>query len=80
MTVDAPDWDSKLMGHSAVVLDSEDAPVCHAVITAYPNGEPIDETECEKSLNRETTKPREEFDGSEYEMCTRCWPPSIASE
>lgn len=83
MTIEPPDFDSDLSGHSAVVLDGEDSPVCHALVSAYPDGELEQQTECGNSvpsrLEFETDRigPRQEFIDSNAEMCPTCWPASV---
>jgi len=78
MTVNAPDFDPNLSGHSAVNLKQKDSEVCHAVVTKYTSdGEPIQQTECGQTLSEATPAPREEFDSSEYEICSKCWPKSV---
>lgn len=69
MVIEAPEWDSGLTGHTAVSLDREESTICHAVVSAYLNGEQIPRTECGHNLHDEWTKPRGNFDTSKYIMC-----------
>lgn len=41
MTVEVPDFDPELTGHSAVVISQEGSSVCHALVSRYPQGELI---------------------------------------
>ena len=78
MTVDAPGWDSDLSGHSAVVLELEDDPICHAVITDYlEGGEQVEKTECGQLIRDSDPQPREAFETPKYMMCERCWPDTV---
>jgi len=82
MTIEAPDFDPDLSGHSAVVLDGEDGPVCHALVSAYPDGEPEQQTECgigvpsRIKLDTDRAAPRQEFTDDDADMCPACWPSS----
>lgn len=80
MTTKIPDWDSDLSGHSAVVLDQEDKPICHAAISAYDDNGQFYRTECGKPIQGEEQRPRESFTSPRYEMCLDCWPESIIDE
>jgi hypothetical protein len=84
MTVEVPDFDPELTGHSAVVISQEGNSVCHALVSKYPQGEYEQQTECgiknpEKSkLDTDEVAPREKFiyqDGPK--MCLNCWPSSV---
>lgn len=84
MTIEAPDFDPELTGYSAVVLNREDGPICHALVSRYPQGEPEQQTECgikvpQKSrLDTDNIAPRKEFaEEGGPRMCLNCWPSSV---
>jgi hypothetical protein len=84
MTIEAPDFDPELTGYSAVVINREDGPICHALVSRYPQGEPEQQTECgikvpQKSrLDTDNIAPRKEFiEEGEPRMCLDCWPSSV---
>lgn len=83
MTIEEPDFDPELTGHSAVVLSQESSSVCHALISEYPQGEYERQTECgielpdEGELGTDRIGPREEFIDTTSEMCPDCWPSSV---
>lgn len=79
MTINAPDFDPDLTGHSAVVLEREDNTECHALVPAYPDGEHEQQTECgievpSRIKLTDKAAPRQEFIDGDSEMCTDCWP------
>lgn len=82
MTINPPDFDPDLTGHSAVVLEREVNPVCHALVSAYPDGEHEQQTECGIEVPSQiklTDKAalRQEFIDDNCEMCSDCWPESV---
>lgn len=83
MTVEVPDFDPELTGHSAVVISQEGSSVCHALVSRYPQGELEQQTECgikvpQKSrLDTDDIAPRKKFTGEDGPMmCLDCWPSS----
>jgi len=82
MTVEPPEFDSNLSGHSAVLVDG----LCHAVVSGITDaGNPSDFTECGFEIrdnwrwSREKEfGPRAEF--SHRRMCNECWPEIVCDE
>ncbi|WP_157969620.1 hypothetical protein [Haloplanus rubicundus] len=83
MTVDPPEFDPELDGHTSAVIGN----VCHAIISEYDeSGHSYSATECgvrlEDSLfsNDRVQKsgPKHDFtDDADIEMCDDCWPEDV---
>lgn len=77
MTVDPPDYDPELKGHTAVAIEGE----CHATTADFVDGEPKDVTECGLVVDEHlddfdvTTRGRLVEEGAE--MCRECWPEEV---
>jgi hypothetical protein len=78
MTVESPEWDSNLSGHSAIELTERQIEICHAVIGSFENdGTPTSVTECGLDVQEKDILPREEFVESNSIMCRECWPDEV---
>lgn len=77
MTVNTPEFDEQLEGHSAVVLEG----ICHAVVSSYEgdgSGDKI--TECgESDFEPIETNARKNLTKRSDEICPDCWPEHIWS-
>ena len=78
MTIDPPEWDPDLSGHSSVNLDTEEESICHAIVSDYNDEEQYFRTECGRPIEGGKQAPRSRFDEAAYGMCLICWPESIS--
>jgi hypothetical protein len=78
MTVEAPEFDPELLGHSAIVLMRDGTPVCHAVVGTFrSDGTPTNATECGLSLHGKFPSAREDVQTPETALCHECWPSEV---
>lgn len=78
MTLEAPEFDPDLSGHSAIVLMRDGTPVCHAVVGTFRNdGTPTQATECGLPLYGKEPEARKWAQTPETVPCAECWPPAV---
>jgi len=75
MTVDAPEFDETLDGHTAVAIRG----ACHAVVSAADgSGGMVSVTECGYApVEDDEIRSRGELQEEDVPMCVECWPEAV---
>jgi hypothetical protein len=74
VTIEIPEFDPNLTGHSAVLFEDERGEVCHAVETEYTGEGSRQVTVCGIEIDDEVVEPRQIFREAGVRMCGECWP------
>ena len=74
MTIDIPEFDPGLSGHTAVVLEDDSEELCYATVTEHMEDGRRFLTEYGRQIHSRETELREVFSDAGVRMCGECWP------